>query len=85
MTQIIIPGNTTNCISKIYTHQLESRKTYLFLGSLPSTEKSILREYHINSILTVGCGLEVMPPSGIVHKVINIEDHPMENIAQYFS
>lgn len=54
MTRIFIPGNTNNCISKISEHEVNLRKSTLFLGSLQATEKEILREYRISAILTVG-------------------------------
>ena len=82
---MVIPTNTSNCISKVSEQELTSTKTVLYLGSVLATELSVLREYRIRAILTVGCGLDVKAPPGVSHKVINIEDHPNENIAQYFS
>jgi len=76
MQRIVIPNNTTNCISKITTQQTALKNTSLYLGSIHATTPELLQEYRIKAVLTVGMGLEVKPPQGVTHKVINIEDHP---------
>lgn len=43
MAKVLIPNNTTNCISKIAEHQTPYRKSHLFLGSLEATNHLLLR------------------------------------------
>ena len=76
MEKVVIPNNTNNCISKVTEQRTEYRTTTLFLGSLHATNPRLIQEYRIKAILTVGQGLEVVPPPGVTHKVISIEDHP---------
>jgi hypothetical protein len=82
---IIIPNNINNCISKVADHQGSLKKHNLYLGGVQSVESSLLREYNIKTILTVASGLNLTIPTGISHKIIEIEDSSFENISQFFS
>ena len=81
MTQIIIPANTNNSISKVADFSLGSSKNSLFIGSVQAANDPFtIKVYKIVAILTVASEITVKPAIGFPHKIIKIEDNPNENI-----
>lgn len=86
MTQIIIPTNTNNSISKVIEGEKGTGGATLFLGScMAACDPLTLKQYKITAILTIAGDLLVKPGTGVTHKTIAIEDSPFECISQYFS
>ena len=86
MTQIIIPTNTNNSISKVIEGGKGKTGAMLFLGSyMAACDQLTLKQYKITAVLTIAGDLVVKPGAGIAHKTIAIEDNPFENISQHFS
>lgn len=81
MTQIIIPANTNNSISKVADFSFGSSKNSLYIGNVEAAnDPSTIKEYKIVAILTVASEITVKTSVGFPHKIIRIEDHPNENI-----
>lgn len=74
MTQIIIPTNTNNSISKV----IEGKGNgVLFLGSyMAACDPLTLKQYKITAVLTIAADLIVKPGVGTSHRTISIDDSP---------
>jgi hypothetical protein len=71
MTQIIIPTNTNNSISKVIEIEYGSTRGVLFLGSYQAANDALtLKQYKIASILTIASDLTIKSTIGVTHKTI---------------
>ena len=60
MSQVIIPNNTSNCISLISPFVLDKKATNLFLGNISAaSDKNLLQEYNITAVLTVAADIHL--------------------------
>ncbi len=60
MTQIIIPANTSNSISKVIEIDIGSSRAVLYLGNYQAASSyEIIKQHKVQSVLTIASDLVV--------------------------